>query len=420
MSDASAPEHAQSGNDADEDLATAVVREQATMLYRHGPVTLSSAGLTALAFAILLWPVTDTRALLLWFAGGALILGSRIAMLIFWHLHHQRDDYDPHWWRRSWLAGILASGLIWAASIVWLFPEPPLYQVIVALVMVGLCAGAGALYAAVRGAYLLFALPIAIPLIIQCLRTGDPVMWMIGGLIALFLLGAATSSLMTAQLIERLGELKRSNAELSWRASHDPLVELPNQREFRRRLARAAEAAEGHNEHFAVLYIDLDGFKAVNDRYGHAAGDAMLRRIGRVLRSRVRATDTAARLGGDEFGVLLSPCPREHAERIAHSICEAIAELDEQLSSRPLGLSASIGVAYSHEAESSPAGVMRAADAACYEAKGAGKNRVVVFEADAMQSPSGRFAILRAIDLPLDSGRFQATTAPPPDSKTGP
>jgi len=375
-----------------------VAREQVMMLYRYAPITLASAGLSALALLALIWPVTPRPVLLAWAAGGALVLCARIGCLVAWHLRRASADQQPQFWRRLWLGGIAASGLTWGAAVIWLFPETPLHQMFFAVVMLGLCAGAVALYAAVRGAYILFAVPALVPLIVQCVRQGDPAFDLVCALLVLFLVGTVLSSYATGYLVERLGELKRSNEELSWRASHDPLVALPNQREFRQRLAGAAAGAESHGAHFAVLYIDLDGFKAINDRFGHAAGDAILRQIGRVLRGRVRATDTAARLGGDEFGVLLSPCPREHAERIARSICEAIAELDTRVWGVPQGLSASIGVACSHEAESTPAGMMRAADAACYQAKHAGRNRVVVYEADAHQTPSGRFAILGGIE----------------------
>src|SRR5262249_4415188 len=98
-------------------------------------------------------------------------------------------------------------------------------------------------------------------------------------------------------------------AKLSYQASHDPLTGLINRREFEHRLGLALASAAQMERHHAVMYLDLDQFKVVNDTSGDAAGDEMIRQVSAVLQRRLREGDTLARLGGDEFGVLLENCP---------------------------------------------------------------------------------------------------------------
>lgn len=120
---------------------------------------------------------------------------------------------------------------------------------------------------------------------------------------------------------QEVGELRRTERELEHLAAHDPLTGLANRHKLQRELRMMLEKMKGSGEGFALLYLDLDGFKEVNDRHGHDVGDGVLREVGRRLRLGVRQSDTVARLGGDEFVVLLpGACNREAASRIADSL----------------------------------------------------------------------------------------------------
>ncbi len=133
---------------------------------------------------------------------------------------------------------------------------------------------------------------------------------------------------------------------------------------------------------YALLYIDLDQFKVVNDTCGHQAGDRLLRDVTGVLQTRVRTSDTIARLGGDEFGVLLESCTREQASRIADAIRQAIRDFRFVWGASTLSVGASIGIVQIRAETENVASVMSAADIACYAAKDAGRNRIHVYEAD--------------------------------------
>jgi diguanylate cyclase (GGDEF)-like protein len=121
---------------------------------------------------------------------------------------------------------------------------------------------------------------------------------------------------------------RQSAVELAHQARHDSLTGLVNRREFEQRLARALGARSSFGREHAVLYLDLDRFRGVNDTCGHAAGDKLLRDISGVLENNLRDRDTLARLGGDEFAVLLENCLPDDAARIASTLCQAVAAFE--------------------------------------------------------------------------------------------
>jgi diguanylate cyclase (GGDEF)-like protein/PAS domain S-box-containing protein len=167
-------------------------------------------------------------------------------------------------------------------------------------------------------------------------------------------------------------------AKLSYQASHDALTGLINRREFEHRLRRALSSAAEFQRHHAVMYLDLDQFKVVNDTCGHPAGDELMRQISAVLQRRLREGDTLARLGGDEFGVLLENCAPEHASRIAEELRQTVADFPFVWHTRTFALSVSIGVVNVANGLFTLTEVLSAADAACYMAKEKGRNRVQV------------------------------------------
>jgi diguanylate cyclase (GGDEF)-like protein/PAS domain S-box-containing protein len=174
---------------------------------------------------------------------------------------------------------------------------------------------------------------------------------------------------------------RRLKRALSYQASHDALTGLINRREFDNRLHAAVLSAQRGEGAYALLYIDLDQFKVVNDTCGHQAGDRLLRDVTGLLQTRVRASDTIARLGGDEFGVLLEGCTLEQATRIAEGVRQAIRDYRFMWGASTLSVGASVGVVQIKADTESVAAVMSAADIACYAAKDEGRNRIHVYEA---------------------------------------
>ncbi len=170
-------------------------------------------------------------------------------------------------------------------------------------------------------------------------------------------------------------ERDRSKEHLAYLAYTDALTGLANRALFADRLHQAQLAARRHGGKFAVMMLDLDGFKAVNDTYGHVAGDTVLQLVARKFQHCVRQSDTLARLGGDEFGVLL---PRLHAADAAAAVARRMIQvLDEplELANHQVVIGASIGIAvYPDHAQSADC-LLAAADTALYCAKRAGKHQ---------------------------------------------
>ncbi len=198
--------------------------------------------------------------------------------------------------------------------------------------------------------------------------------------------------------VQDVTERKRLEDELAHQAFHDPLTNLANQALFRNRVEHATARAARRESPHAVLFLDLDNFKTVNDSLGHTVGDELLVAVAQRLQRHVRGADTAARLGGDEFAVLLDDIEAEgDATRLAERL---ILALSAPFSSggREVVVGVSIGIAF-HDPALSSDQLLRNADLAMYRAKAAGKGRAQVFE------PEMHTAALERLDMEADLRR---------------
>jgi diguanylate cyclase len=206
-----------------------------------------------------------------------------------------------------------------------------------------------------------------------------------------------------------VSEQRRLSEEMSHRATHDMLTGLLNRLEFESRLSRMLASAKVGQGDGALMYIDLDQFKLVNDACGHAVGDQLLRQVSTLLQSCVRGRDTVARLGGDEFGILLEHCSAEQAEKVASKICDQMEEFRFLHDGRRFRVGTSIGLVPVDNRWSSTASLLQAADSACYAAKEAGRNRVHAwFDTDrAIKARQGDMQWVTRLEQALDENRFE-------------
>jgi diguanylate cyclase (GGDEF)-like protein/PAS domain S-box-containing protein len=169
--------------------------------------------------------------------------------------------------------------------------------------------------------------------------------------------------------------------KLSYQASHDTLTDLINRREFENRLVAALDDAHGNPElTHALLYVDLDQFKVVNDTFGHTAGDELLRQVADVVQANIRSTDIVARLGGDEFGILLERCSEARAMEVAEAIRCAVEAHRFNWKDAYTSARCSIGVVVVSRESPDVASIMSSADVACYSAKDMGRNQIHLYQ----------------------------------------
>ncbi|MFB8077662.1 putative bifunctional diguanylate cyclase/phosphodiesterase [Streptomyces sp. NPDC056013] len=220
-------------------------------------------------------------------------------------------------------------------------------------------------------------------------------------------------------------ERVRLQAQLQHNAEHDPLTDLPNRALFTRRVRQALSGRRASDPGTAVLFIDLDGFKGVNDRLGHQAGDDLLVQAARRLHDSVRAGDTAARLGGDEFAALiLGDGGRDQAAR--RKQVQEIADRLRLTLSRPyrvdggneVRVAASIGVAFA-EPGIEAGDLLRNADLAMYRAKAAGKDRVELYAPQMQAEVVRRTELAARLRTALHDGEFALLHQPVVDLATG-
>jgi diguanylate cyclase (GGDEF)-like protein len=216
-----------------------------------------------------------------------------------------------------------------------------------------------------------------------------------------------------------LGLVEQKTGQLRHQALHDALTGLPNRVLALDRAEQMLARSRRSNTPVAALYIDIDGFKHVNDTFGHAAGDELLRIVAQRLRSVVREGDTAARLGGDEFVVLLEGATLDAgAEMVAERMLEVLAQPYDlsDMGGRELSLSASIGIA--NGSRDSAEELLAEADVAMYEAKTTGKSRWVKFEAEMQAAARDKLTLELDLIMALERDELFLVYQPTFDLRT--
>jgi diguanylate cyclase (GGDEF)-like protein/PAS domain S-box-containing protein len=221
-----------------------------------------------------------------------------------------------------------------------------------------------------------------------------------------------------------ISELKQAQAQVQHLAYHDALTNLPNRALLMDRLTQQIALLKRHDLRGALLFLDLDHFKHINDSLGHPVGDSVLRLVTARLEASVRLEDTVARLGGDEFVVLLSGLEgkrsevtrqvRQVAEKLRHLLAEPML-----LDGHRLQVTPSIGVALIPDHGNTPADLLKRADIALYRAKDSGRNAIQLFRSTMQDAASARLRLENDLRLALARGEFELHFQPQVDARDG-
>ncbi|SDJ41835.1 diguanylate cyclase (GGDEF) domain-containing protein [Frankineae bacterium MT45] len=222
-----------------------------------------------------------------------------------------------------------------------------------------------------------------------------------------------------SRIVGAIRDREQAQNALAHRASHDALTELPNRGEALALIDAALHRAERTGSQTALMFVDLDHFKAVNDKLGHAAGDAVLQTMSRRMKELMRAGDTVARLGGDEFIILLESVTDEGGcHRLAERVVAAAAE-PIIVGQREARIGASVGVAFCRDGSVDASRLLLEADAAVYRAKSSGRGQIAVFDEDLRSELADRIGLEQALATALARDEFVLHYQPLVDLNNG-
>jgi len=228
------------------------------------------------------------------------------------------------------------------------------------------------------------------------------------------MLNAQGNSIGVVLVFKDVTDSRRMQKMMVHQATHDPLTGLVNRSEFEERLEKAVESAQKFENTHALLFLDLDQFKIVNDTAGHVAGDELLKQISSLLASQLRGRDTLGRLGGDEFSVLLENCPISKASRVAEILIDAIREYRFIWEDKTYQIGVSIGVVAITPDVHDKTELMNQADQACYSAKDLGRGCAYIFTEKDLNRDIQQSGTIQRSDLQtaISEERFQLLYQP--------
>jgi diguanylate cyclase (GGDEF)-like protein len=377
-------------------------------------------GIASSAFA--LWQVSQKDLSPTRLAVGALLMGGGVAAMHYTGMAamrmHPAIQYDPSLFALSIVIAIIASGAaLWIAFHLRKRVSRVRLLRAGAAVVMGI-AIAGMHYTGMAAA----RFPVGS--VCSAARLSANTGWLALVVVIISLAGlcaALTISVLDARLESRTAMLATSlasaNQELTYLALHDNLTKLPNRVLLQDRLHQAIQKARRENGRFSLLFIDLDGFKAVNDAYGHHIGDALLSEVAVRIAVNIRSSDTLARIGGDEFVLLASTGDPADVAGIADKLLESIRR-PYQVEGHDLLISASIGISIYVDDDRQQHELLMNADAAMYHAKSGGRDRYCFFESSMNANAQQQLQTITDLRLALERKEFLLFYQPKFDCQT--
>ena len=369
------------GQDQDCFIEEQVRTDRLHQLFRQSFAAIFGSYLGAGMLCWLCWDRFDHTVMRTWLVVLGVTSLLRLKMFMDWFRCANSLRTPARWERRYWVTLMLSAATWGIGALAVMPPDDRVSQVLVILFAVGMSVSAVSCYSAYRymtlGSMSLVLLPSTLWLLFQ------PSPMQVGVAIAVLVFStfvvSATRKLSDAleKAFRLTRQMERAHTISTRAAQTDELTGLMNRRAFFEHAHLLYAQCRQHRQPLSALMMDMDHFKAINDTYGHQAGDQVLRQVGGVISASFRQADVYGRLGGEEFAVLLPNTTLETAQGIAEQLITAIAGL----ASEPVqGLTASLGVATTRSPDQDLHSLMNSADKALYRAKAMGRNQVVVAE----------------------------------------
>ena len=386
------------------------------IIYSSIPISLAVIFINSAILSFIQWDVIAHSTILIWFCAINFLSLIRIGLYgKFKTLNPEKTI--PGYWHSITLATNVTSGALWGAVAIWLFPENNIvHQVIPAFVLAGMCAGAVTTLSPKMSSSIAFITLALVPLIARFLLEGTSITYAMATMSILFAMTIIVTSKKMNRTIKEslLIRQQRTLAEESihYHANYDMLTDLPNRRLLSERLKQEIKRSIRHKYFSAVLFLDIDHFKTINDSLGHAVGDDLLKQIAQRIKKRVRGEDITARLGGDEFIILIS----EAGEDINDATNNAVSFSNEILllfnepfviNNHEIHVTVSIGITVFPLTETTPDKLLQKADIALYEAKESGRNTVRLFLPEMQKIVNNRRAIEKGLHQALEKSELE-------------
>lgn len=366
------------------DLSVLVQSDRLQLLYQQSFPAVFVSMAAAIIFTVTLWPVQDHQLLLAWFS--ALFLTAMARLILF--LQYRKispEGEEVLIWEKPYFITLMLTSVTWGIGSLFIMPDDSqVHQIVIFSFMIALAGGATSLYSSHSTMTLATVAVILLPVTVYFFMNGGYVYVGMAAAAVLFFISCLRATQFLSQTLNKnflmTRQLEISNKEAERLARIDDLTGLYNRRAFYEYGALLANNSKRNTDELSMINMDIDNFKLINDTFGHAAGDDVLKQVGQVLLQRLRKSDIYARIGGEEFGMLLPMTSLDQATQLAEQLRQAIEKMSFETGDENFTITASFGVATgSYDVDV----LVRRSDQVMYTSKESGRNMVNVYQEDA-------------------------------------
>jgi len=365
-------------NNTAPNLSVLAQSDKLQLLYRQSFPAIFISTFNAALLTTLLWSAQDHNILLTWFS---ILLITAMARLFLFSQYRKTapQGADVLSWEKPYFITLILSSLVWGVGCVLIMPsDSPVHQAVIFYFLIGMSGGAISVYSAHRAITLATLAAVLLPITGYFLIAGEFIFTgMAIGAIVFFLSAIRATRVLGLALHQNFlmtHQLKKSKEDAERLARIDDLTGLFNRRAFYEYGEVLTNNSQRTKNNLAMILMDIDNFKTINDSFGHAAGDAALKQIGQILLQRLRKSDVFARIGGEEFGMLLPATSLDKAAKLAEELRQMISETPVAFENESFTVTASFGVT-SDVCDIDT--LVRQADLTMYQSKDSGRNVVI-------------------------------------------